>query len=594
MLAHLTPLVVSRPRVVAAAVALAFVAIPAPALNLVREQTRTNEAVAIHTVTGAGVVVAILDRGIDWTHPDFRNEDGTTRIKWLLDMTGQQLCAGGPIPIEYSEADINASLTGGPAINSRDAVGHGTLTAGLAAGNGRASNGFYTGMAPGADLIVVKITSEGAPAHGAEPEEIPFQGCIEEALTWLDAKITELGKPCVAIINSGVQWGPMDGTSAVSRKIDEVFGINRPGRIYVSPSGDDGGFDSHSRATYTEAGETIVHLEKTDAFDAFLSLWYTGAQPAEVSIVLATGAFCGPVGPGSFDDRDGITIYQYDPGNAFYPWQSNGPDRAAWFRISGPATFGELRIRGVEPGTGTFDFYSGGLYPTITFSDHLTPGRLTDYSCTRSVITAGCHVLRDSWIDIQGILRFETSEGFMGEFWRHSSGGPTRDGRSPGVTLTAPGHNAFAPQAPNSYLATFLYNQPQNGGGMYGRAGATSASGPIVAGAVALMLEKRPTLTGGQARRILRDTAHADAFTGATPNNDWGFGKLDMLDALSAVATFCEGDANRDGAVNFFDLNIVLSEFGTAGSGLPGDLDGDDDCDFSDLNIVLSYYGTNC
>ena len=136
--------------------------------------------------TGAGVTVVIIDRGIDWRNPDFINGDGTTRILWMLDMTGQDLCsASNPAPVEYSEAQINVALVGGPSIALRDAVGHGTATAGIAAGNGRAfAGGKYSGIAQGADLIIVKVTSEGAPAHGGVPAEPAFQGCMDEALDW--------------------------------------------------------------------------------------------------------------------------------------------------------------------------------------------------------------------------------------------------------------------------------------------------------------------------------------------------------------------------------------------------------------------------
>lgn len=122
------------------------------AMDQVRQETRVDDAETVYGLTGRGITVAILDRGIDWHHPDFIMEDGKTRIKWLLDMNGQNWCEqGGPAAVEYSEAQINAALTGGGAtIDSRDAVGHGTVTAGVAAGNGRAAaDGKYRGMATG-------------------------------------------------------------------------------------------------------------------------------------------------------------------------------------------------------------------------------------------------------------------------------------------------------------------------------------------------------------------------------------------------------------------------------------------------------------
>jgi minor extracellular serine protease Vpr len=186
--------------------------------GLVRQETRADQAESLYGVSGAGVTVVVLDRGITIQNRDFRNPDGTTRIKWMLDMSGSNWCAAGnPAPVEYSEAEINAALTGGPSIAMRDAVGHGDATAGMAAGNGRSLPGApFRGMAPEADLIVVKVTSEGAPAHGSELSEAAFNGCIDDAFDWLDGKIDALGQPAVAILNSGTQWGPIDGTATDS------------------------------------------------------------------------------------------------------------------------------------------------------------------------------------------------------------------------------------------------------------------------------------------------------------------------------------------------------------------------------------------
>jgi subtilisin family serine protease len=136
--------------------------------DLFRQQSGIDGAVAQYGVSGKGVVIAILDRGIQWQNPDFINASGRTRIKWLLDMSGQNWCdSNNPDYVEYSENQINLALAGGKALKTRDAVGHGTVTAGIAAGNGRAfPRGKYIGAAPEADLVIVKMTSEGAPSHG--------------------------------------------------------------------------------------------------------------------------------------------------------------------------------------------------------------------------------------------------------------------------------------------------------------------------------------------------------------------------------------------------------------------------------------------
>jgi len=531
---------------------------PAPAMDHVRAETRTDAAVAKYNLSGAGVTVAVLDRGIDWTHPDFRKPDGTTRIKWMLDMTGQSYCPASPPSIEYTEAQINAALFGGPPIPTRDAVGHGTVSAALSAGNGSASPGAkYRGMAPQADLIIVKLTSEGAPAHDNQPAEFGFHGCTEEALNWLDSKINLLGQPCVAIINSGVQWGPMDGTSAPSRQIDTLFG-DRPGRIYVSPSGDEGNFPSHAKGTYTNTADTVVNLNALTADFAYLSLWYTGSQPAQITITFEDGTSVGPVPPDGFIVQDGISMYQYTAANAFYPWTSTNGDRAVGLSFSGHTGPGTMRIRGTTPGTGTFDFYHA-IPERVQFLDHLVPGRLTDYSTTSSAIVAGCHVIGNTWTDINGAQWSETNTGLVDELWYHSSGGPTRDGRNHGVDVTAPGHGAFGAYAPNSWWATSQFNLIYDGGGLYGRHGATSASGPIVAGAVALLLELNPHLTDDDVRQILHDTARTDTFTGPTPNLDWGYGKLDVLAAADRINELCAGDFDCNGTIDASDINTFIA-----------------------------------
>jgi len=511
--------------------------------DLVRALTRADAAAATFDVRGHGVLVAILDRGIDWDHPDFVRADGSTRIRAMLDMTGQSLCASGnPAPVEFTRAQIQAALDAGASLGMRDAVGHGTVTAGLAAGNGlAAADGTYAGLAPDAELIVVKLLSEGAPSHALGAGESAFQGCLLTALDWLDARLTEFDRPCVALVNSGTQWGPIDGSSAVSAKLEAVFGAHRPGRVCVLPAGDEGGLPNHARAALGPGLDAVFPFTKVGGAASFGQLWWSGDVAAEVTITLADGSSVGPVGPNGFATNAGLSVANYLPGTQFYPWTSSSGDRAAWLKLGVGPTSGSLRLRALGNASGHVDAYGDLLGPNLTallrFDDQLAPGRLTDHASTPSAVIVGASVARTTWTAPGGQTVDPGFEGAAEDLWAKSSGGPTRDGRTPGVDLTAPGHNVFAAYAQDAWWTSFLSNHIQGGGGFYGRLGGTSGAAPVVTGAVALMLERNPRLDGAAVKTLLRETARADAFTGEQlPDPRWGFGKLDVYRAVSAAA----------------------------------------------------------
>ena len=402
---------------------------------------------------------------------------------------------------------------------------------------------------PNADLLIVKVTSEGAPTHSGQPAEAFFQGCFNQALDLVTQAAARLHEPIVVLLNSGTQWGPIDGTGAVSARIDADLGANTAGRVDVAPSGDEGTLPNHARARYSTT-PAIFNFNKTSTDTAYFQLWYTGAVPANVTLTLNDTGTSVIVAPGNncaTSSDNSIELCTYNPGEQFYPWRSSGPDRAVWIFVNGHHGTGSIIVKATPSGTGTADAYGDATMPTpiISYTNHLTLGRLTDYASTRSAIVDGCFNVRTNWIDINHNPESLTNEGVTNGLWLYSSGGPTRDGRSPltatygGVDITTPGGNAFAAYSPTSYwgdLTLFPFNLAQGSKGFYGRQSATSGSAPLLAGAVALLLQMNPRLTATQIRHFIHQTAVSDTFTGTTPNLNWGTGKLNVLGAANLVA----------------------------------------------------------
>ena len=166
--------------------------VPATGASSFRTRTGTD---------GSGAIVGVIDSGVDFTHNDFRNSDGTTRILFICDQTdapqvSDQTCpgdgstSGGTL---WIEAQINAALLSQGSIRQTDSVGHGTHVLGSAAGN----DSTFGGMVPGADIIFVKAGNAGFKTTN-----------LLSALDFIDQQATALGKPFVINMSLGGHIGP--------------------------------------------------------------------------------------------------------------------------------------------------------------------------------------------------------------------------------------------------------------------------------------------------------------------------------------------------------------------------------------------------
>ena len=533
--------VISAIRAVLAFVLIVGVGDVGVALDRVRVETRVDLAVEALGVSGAGVIVAILDRGIDWESNDFRNDDGTTRIAYIFDLSDD---AGAADPGNtygrgtiYARQQIDEALVTGATLATRDAVGHGTTTTGIAAGNGRNSaDRKYGGVAPNATIIAVKVVA----GEGGNEPHFYDSAALPLAIDFVVDKARELSMPVVMLLNLGSIGGPTDGTSALSRKIDETVGPDHPGVVFVTGTGDDG---SPSKTNNRAAGDVpnggtrdLRFALDTGAGD--LEVWYDRRQGFAVSIDTPMGTL-GPYPPSQFEATGaGVQVFHYRGGDDFYG--SENGKRLVFIRFDGAAGAGDysLRLAHVAGSTGSSIHFDASLNTPFgesgRFLNFVTPGSMWDGATAFLNVAPNSYVVRTHWTDIDGVDRWLIGEGDVGELWTGSSVGPTVDGRI-GVDVSAPGDRIVAAYAPRSYWASFRWNLIVDGGGLYGMAGAVSAAAPVVTGIIALMLEVDPTLDAGSVKRILQETARADGFTGRTPNALWGHGKVDAYEALMAV-----------------------------------------------------------
>ncbi|MFV0314588.1 MAG: S8 family serine peptidase, partial [Anaerotignum sp.] len=222
-----------------------------------------------YNLSGKGVVVAIIDSGIDYTHLDFRNSDGTSRVQFIWDQT--QI---GTPPVgfnagaEYNNQQINSALQSEDPfliVPSRDYNGHGTAVTGIATGNGASSAGINTGVAPQADIIAVKVGYRGYESFARSTE-------LMRAIKYVIEKAKRMGKPICINLSFGMNNGSHKGDSLFETFITEISAEWKTSIIV--PTGNEGSAGHH----YTGLLETN-QVQEIDFFispglnSLYLSLW---------------------------------------------------------------------------------------------------------------------------------------------------------------------------------------------------------------------------------------------------------------------------------------------------------------------------------
>lgn len=240
-------------------------------------------------LTGAGVLVAIIDSGIDYTHPDFRKEDGTTRIAVLWDQTAR---GEGEPPVGYSDGVLYTSeqlnralageqaVSGGSLVPEQDLSGHGTHVAGIAAGNGRASGGRYRGVAYESMLLVVKL-------GGTQADPFPQTTNLMTAVDFCVRYAAEAGLPLSINLSFGNSAGAHDGRSLLETYLNEV---SLYGKVCICiGTGNDGGEGRHVGGILSETEEEVLLNVGSGERRLSMGLWLNSLDTVGISLVSPSG-----------------------------------------------------------------------------------------------------------------------------------------------------------------------------------------------------------------------------------------------------------------------------------------------------------------
>jgi hypothetical protein len=503
--------------------------------------------------TGKDVIVGVIDAGLDFNHPDFKDEQGNSRVLFYWD---QSLAAQAPFTIpqpynyglEFTNQQINAGIVGLTFPST-----HGTNTAGVVAGNGLA-NGKNIGMAPDANIIFVNY----------------YGGTLSfsDACDYIFKKADALGKPCVINISVGFYLGSHDGNDPATELVESLLD-QKPGRIVTVAGGNSGAYEPYHVRGNVSSTESFVWFENRAGVSPYTGLSNTimfdlwGDLETIQNVNYSFGV---NLSSGSFSER-AKTNYRnaIDLGTGvFYDTlrNSNGDQLATiesypsfvngvynllvlFSKVDSTSYYYSFKTQG----SGMYDLWSSPnagislnkivyvipsplVYPPIVnyHAPDLEQSIVSGLACSEKIITVGNIVNQTDYIDFNGDL-ITLPTGFYSDVLSpNSSKGPSRKGVTK-PDITAAGDYSFTPGT-----LAFL-NEPLNAskiaqGGWHSRMGGTSAASPVVSGISALYLERCKSASYQDFINDMKLNAFNDEHTGVTPNNSYGYGKIHALNTL--------------------------------------------------------------
>jgi subtilisin family serine protease len=555
-----------------------------PPLHLLMDEAgkRWTHATAAHAEgkRGKGVVIGIIDTGLDLTHPDLRTPDGSaTRVAWMLDLAsppaglhpeletffGCGTASQGDCAV-YRGSDLDKMVAAGS--SPTDAVGHGTHVSSIAAGNG-GKEGKYVGVAPEATLIVARVTRSSGGESVTDSD-------ILNAVRFVFDRAESLGMPAAVNISLGGDYGPHDGTSSLEVGLSGFVGPEHPGRAVVIAAGNSAGilhdtndveYGAHTEARSLSGSKTRVILTTPAANvgvrgNAYIWITFQKGDNVQLGLEMNGNELLGPFGPGeqgAIDAKDGAHPYLaiingvLGDNSPLTPTTTgavvavsgnfNSSDRFA-ITLEGPG-LAQIWVQG------TGDAEYGSSVGGSLFLDPLKQGTINVPASAPSLLAVGCTLNRLEWPTITGQDLLVSQVGAVvnptpDSICYFSAAGPNALGvlkpeiAAPGGFVVGAMSVAANPaKNPHSMFVAADDRCPDPtkcyvADSQHAVASGTSMSAPQVTGAVALLLEQKPGLSQPELVALLQ--AGARRFQGLdTYDFQAGPGALDVQGSLSLL-----------------------------------------------------------
>lgn len=500
---------------------------------------------------GKGVVFGIIDSGIDFNHAAFQDSLGNTRIKCVYmpaDNSGTKVTIDGTV-LPGSEFDSTriASLTTDLASSA-----HGSHTAFIGAGS---PNGPYSGMAPGADIVMCALAGKNTDVN------------IANSVKYITQYAKRVGKPCVISVSMGARRGPHDGTSKLCKIYDEV---GKNDAVVCLANGNLGSlkryihhkFSGMNTATSPNIGSCVTGTKAGYTANFAIDTWsrsrsavgikYLLIDPDDNSIFYETGIMKSYtyhyIGPGKESKRGyNAFLSQYFSGNigVWVTTESNGHIE----------TYSEVSLKPLRSDVKAYkmavQFYGAdgvefdswvtsenaySWHPQVDeykFVNGTDSCSLSDQVTGKYTISVGNYVGRNRYMSLSG-KEVCNSIYPEGSIYVQSSYGIAPNGESYPF-VAAPGYLVVSAYNGYNYLAkpsnntAYSKENPTTGRTDYwGSMSGTSMSTPTVAGIVALWLQANPQLKVDDVKEIIRKSAYVDDDVRKAPLQ-FGAGKINAL-----------------------------------------------------------------